>query len=94
MFRPLDVAALRARIDRISEIEFKSAPIPRVSRYPDIDAVQVVAYHRLVRFRDLIDAVVGNGNRFWNVHRNPAWARDFMDFQLTEEASVSSQFTL
>ena len=94
MFRPLDAVAVKERVDRISEIEFTSPPIPRVSRYPDLESVQIIAYHRLVRFRDLIDTIVGDGNRFWNVHRNPTWARDFMDFQLTEEASLRSQFTL
>lgn len=93
-FRPLDVAALRARIDRISDIEFGSPPIPCVSRYPDVESVQIVAYHRLVRFRDLLDAIMGSENRFWNVHRNPAWARDYMDFQLTEEETLRSQFIL
>ena len=94
MFRPLDAGALKIRIDRVSEIEFSSPPIPRVSRYPDIEAVQIMAYHRVVRFRDLVDTIIGDGNRFWNVHRNPPWARDFMDFQLTEEETLHSQFTL
>lgn len=93
-FRPLDTIALRARIDRISDIEFSSPPIPRVSKYPDVESVQIVAYHRLVRFRDLLDTIIGNENRFWNVQRNPAWARDFMDFQLTEEETLRSQFIL
>jgi len=94
IFRPLNAETLRSRIDRISEIPFTSPPIPRVSRYPDVESVQIIAYHRLVRFRDLVDSVVGNGNRFWNVHRNPTWARDYMDFQLTEELELRSQFTL
>jgi hypothetical protein len=94
VFRPLDGVSLKTRVDRISEIEFTSPPIPRVSRYPDIESVQIIAYHRLVRFRDLVDAILGDQNRFWNVHRNPTWAREFMDFQLTEEATLRSQFTL
>jgi hypothetical protein len=94
VFRPLDAIALKTRIERISEIEFTAPPIPRVSRYPDLEFVQIIAYHRLVRFRDLVDTIVGNGNRFWNVHRSPAWARDFMDFQLTEAETLRSQFTL
>jgi hypothetical protein len=94
IFQPLDAVALRARIDRISDIEFGSPPVPRVSRYPDIEAVQIIAYHRLVRFRDLIDTVIGTGNRFWDVHRDPTWARKFMDFQLTEQETLRSQFTL
>jgi hypothetical protein len=94
VFRPLDAAALKIRIDRISEIEITSPPIPKVSRYPDVESVQIIAYHRLVRFRDLVDTILGNSNRFWNVHRSPPWARDFMDFQLTEEATWRSRFTL
>ena len=93
-FRPLDKDALKSRIDRISEIEFSAPPIPQVSRYPDIEAVQIVAYHRLVRFRDLLDAILGDKNRFWNIHRIPSWAREFMDFQLTPEGTLRSQFTL
>jgi hypothetical protein len=83
-FKPLDAVELRDRIDRLSEIEFKAPPIPQVDLYPDILSVQIIAYHRLVRFRDLIDFIVGDNNRFWKVHRTPPWARDFMDFQLTE----------
>jgi hypothetical protein len=94
VFRPLNAEAVTTRIHRISEIEFTSPPIPRVSKCPDLESVQIIAYHRLVRFRDFVDAIVGNKNRFWNVHRNPTWARDFMDFQLTEEPTLRSQFTL
>jgi hypothetical protein len=94
MFRPLNAADVRTRIERISEIEFLAPPIPRVSLYPDLESVQIVAYHRLVRFRSLVDTVVGTENRFWKVQRNPPWARDFMDFQLTEEATLRSEFTV
>jgi len=94
VFRPLDAVSLRNRVNRISEIEITLPPIPRVSRCPDVESVQIIAYHRLIRFRDLVDTVIGNGNRFWNVYRNPAWAREFMDFQLTEEATLRSEFTL
>jgi hypothetical protein len=91
-FRPLDVAALRSRINRISEIEFATPPIPRAGLYPDIESVQIVAYHRLVRFRSFVDALVGDENRFWNVHRDPVWARDFLDYQLTEKETLKSQY--
>jgi hypothetical protein len=93
-FRPLDAVALRNRINRISEIEFSSPPIPRVSRYPDLESVQIIAYHRLVRFRDLVDTVIGTTNRFWSVHRSPTWATEFIDFQLTDEETLRSRFSL
>ncbi|HUL33753.1 MAG TPA: hypothetical protein VL128_07710 [Candidatus Eisenbacteria bacterium] len=94
VFSPLDGSSLRNRIERISEIEFASPPIPRVSRYPDTEFVQIIAYHRLVRFRNLLDAVLETRNRFWSVHRDPPWARGFVDYQLTEEATLRSRYTL
>jgi hypothetical protein len=94
VFRPLDARAVKNRIERISEIEFEAPPIPQVALHLDVQSAQIIAYHRLVRFRDLVDAIIGTGNRFWKVHRDPAWARDFMDFQLTEESTLRSEFTL
>ena len=91
-FRPLDAAALKNRVQRISEIQFSTPPIPRVEGYPDVESVQVVAYHRLVRFRDLVNNILGDSNRFWKTHRNPSWANDFMDYQLTEQATLRSQY--
>ena len=93
VFRPLSADEVKYRIARISEIEFIAPPIPAVSKYPDLESVQIVAYHRLVRFRDLVNAVIGGSNRLWNVYKDPMWARGFIDFQLTERASLESQFT-
>ncbi len=93
-FRPLDRQALRARIERISEIPFALPPIPDLSKFPDVDSVQIVAYHRIVRFRDLVDAILAGKNRFWDVHRSPSWATEFMDFQLTEGRTLHSEFVL
>jgi hypothetical protein len=93
-FRPLDKDALKARIERISEIPFALPPIPQVTKFPDVDSVQIVAYHRIVRFRDLVDAIQGGRNRFWDVHRNPSWAAEFMDFQLSEGRTLHSEFTV
>jgi hypothetical protein len=93
-FKPLDKEALRIRIDRISEIPFDAPPAPQVAKYPDVDAVQIIAYHRLVRFRAFVDAILGGDNAFWTVYRNPAWAIEFMDFQLTKGQTLHSEFTL
>jgi hypothetical protein len=83
-FHPLDRAQVRQRIQKISSIEFTAPPIPSVSRYPDVESVQVVAYHRLVRFRELLDEILVGDNNFWTVHRNPPWARDLIDYQLVD----------
>lgn len=81
-FRPLGRDEVVQRIHRISNIEIFAPPIPSIGKYPDVESVQLIAYHRLVRFRDLLDAILGGGNRFWSVNRDPAWARDFIDYQL------------
>jgi hypothetical protein len=97
-FRPLDENDVRNRIERISDIEVRAPIIPNAKVYPAIESVQIIAYHRvvsyLIRFRELVDAVIGTQNNFWNVHRDPSWARAFMDFQVTEEPTLRSAFTL
>ncbi len=81
-FQPLDKDALKNRIDHISKMVFQAPPIPKVSNFPDVESVQLIAYHRLISFRKLLDEVLGSSNRFWNVHRNPPFATQFMNFQL------------
>jgi len=96
VFRPLDKETLKIRIKKISEIPFASPPTPSVKEggIPDVDNVQVVAYHRVVRFREFLDAILVGRNRFWDVHRNPSWAIEFMDFQLVEGRTLHSEFTV
>jgi len=89
-FNPLDSVALQNRVKYISQIPFSTPPIPRRSKFPDVESVQIVAYHRLVRFRQFVDEIAGGSNRFWRVHRNPSWARGFIDFQLIEQGGLRS----
>jgi hypothetical protein len=86
-FKPLNEEALKQRIEFISKIVFDSPPLPRLSAFPDVEYVQLIAYHRLVRFRRLLDELLGGTNRFWNVHRNPSFASGYIDFQLAERTS-------
>jgi hypothetical protein len=81
---------LRERITRISKIVFSAPPIPRRSKFPDLDSVQVVAYHRLVAFRTFLDEVLSGTHRFWKIHRTPSWAANFTDFQLTTQDGLGS----
>lgn len=90
IFRSLDSPTLRSRIQFISDIQFSTPPIPKKSRAPDVESVQVIAYHRIVTFRRFLDEVLGGTNRFWSVHRNPAWASGMMDFQLTEQGALTA----
>jgi len=89
-FSPMTEAELIERINHISQIQFDQSQLPSVEKFPDLDNVQIVAYHRLVRVRALIDDVVGPNNRFWKVHRNPTWARGFMDFQVNSATPLQA----
>jgi hypothetical protein len=86
----IQVDDIKDRIRRISQIPFDDPPIPRLQQFPAVESVQIVAYHRLVRFRQLLDEALEGKNRFWNVHREPPWVRDLMDFQLTEQGGLRS----
>jgi hypothetical protein len=87
-FNPLDKEALKNRVDHISKIVFQTPPVPKVSKFPDVESVQLIAYHRLITFRKMLDEVLGGSNRFWNVHRNPSFAAPFMNFQLTSPDGI------
>ncbi len=88
-FHPLDENTMKNRINFLSNIALTDIPIPRRSKFPDTETVQLIAYHRLVSFRKILDEILGNSNRFWNVHRNPTFATNFLDFQLAERVNVS-----
>lgn len=87
-FRPLDESVLRNRIEQISGIELSSVPIPDRRKYPDVEAVQLVAYHRITKFRSFLDGILAGGNRFWSVHRNPSWCANLLDFQVVRPTFV------
>jgi hypothetical protein len=89
-FRALDEQSMRDRVQFISEIPFDDPPIPSKDAWPDLVSVQIVAYHRVVAFRRLVDEVLGGGNRFWQVQRSPAWVQGIIDFLLTEQAGLRS----
>jgi len=88
-FTPLDKEALKIRIQYISKIVFDAPPLPRFSEFPDLEFVQLIAYHRIIKFRRLLDEVLGGKNRFWMVHRTPSFASQYMDFQLAEGVGLS-----
>jgi len=83
VFRPLGEEELKSRIDFLSKIELLAVPIPRKNKYPDVESVQLVSYHRIVRFRRLLDECLGGSNMFWNTHRTPSWCAGYVSFQVT-----------
>lgn len=84
VFTPLSAEFLERRIERIAAVEFSSVPIPSADRFPDTLSVQLVAYHRIVRFRRFLDQTLGSTNRFWNVQRNPSWCSSAMTFSVVD----------
>jgi hypothetical protein len=88
-FTVLDEGALRERVDKISKIVIDAAPLPRLSKFPDVEFVQLIAYHRIIRFRSLLDEVLGDTSAFWTEHRSPSFAARYMDFQLVEGAGLA-----
>jgi len=88
-FKTLDNQTLKDRVEYISKIVFDAPPLPRFNKFPDVEYVQLIAYHRIVYFRRLLDEALGAKNRSWNVYRNPPFASGIMDFQLTEGTGLA-----
>lgn len=85
IFHPLDETYLKQRVRKISTISFSDAPIPKVDSFPDIDNVQLIAYHRMIRYREFLDEILGaSSNRFWKVQRIPNWCTAYMNFQIVK----------
>jgi hypothetical protein len=92
-FQPLETQALKDRVERISNMPFLPVPVPRIdidpeAFAPDIDSVQIIAYHRLVKFRRLLDEGCLD-NEFWRGQRSPAWSSTLMNFSVVESASLA-----
>jgi hypothetical protein len=88
VFHTLDRVELKERVVMISQIEFQDPPIPDIDRFLDLESVQIMAYHRMVRYRQFLDEALGGTNRFWNVHRNPNFASNMINFQLIESRGL------
>lgn len=88
-FQILDEVYLKERVEKIASVELSDAPIPMTGSYPDIENVQLVAYHRMVKFRRLVDEVLGGANRFWSVQRCPGWSQRYLDYQIIEAKYTS-----
>lgn len=83
VFKPLDDETLRRRIFKLSSIEINDPPIPNVNRFPDLDSVQLIAYHRILKYRAFLDEILSTTKGFWAQHRNPTWRPKYLDFQAT-----------
>jgi hypothetical protein len=72
-------------IQKISGIRLESVGKPEVEKYPDLETLQVLAFHRILAFQTFIDDRVTN-NPFWRTHREPTWCKDIMAFQTPDLA--------
>jgi hypothetical protein len=81
-FRPLDDEALRTRIYKISSMEITDPQVPNVDNFPDLDNVQLIAYHRILKYRSFLDHILSSNNQFWTMQRNPTWKPQYFDFQI------------
>ncbi len=86
--RVLSIDVIRTRIEKISQIEITEPPIPHRDKFPDLDAVHILAYHRIAIFREYLDEVLGPSHRYWGVQRDPPWARALVDYQRTPIAHL------
>lgn len=85
-FTPLDKDELISRIERISKLPLDSVPIPKKEDFPDVNKVQLIAYCRIIIFRNYLDEILQNDNQYWKSHRNPSWCREYIDFQKTNSS--------
>lgn len=92
-FKVLDALETKRRIDQISKAAVTTPPIPKREDFPDLDSVQIVAYHRIVRFRQLLDETLPIKARFWQGNRLPAFASNFMSYQLVEAPGLADTYT-
>jgi hypothetical protein len=90
IFKPLDKEQLKARIEIVSKFELPDVLIPRIEKFPDVDRVQLIAYHRIVRYRKILDECVDSRNKVWKMHRSPEWCKDFVKFQATPISPMQS----
>jgi hypothetical protein len=89
-FVPLDEEQLQRRIRAISAFDMAVPPTPPAENSLNVDTVQILAYLRLARLRQHLDAFVTTNSTYWNTYRSPSWATQFMSFQAGPSRDLSS----
>jgi hypothetical protein len=82
---PPPISEISMDVQKISGIRLDSVGKPEVEKYPDLETLQVLAFHRILAFQTFIDDRVTN-NPFWRTHREPMWCKDIMLFQTPDLA--------
>lgn len=89
-FEPVNEGYLKTRIEQLSGLVTDSPALPDHNKYPDLDAVHLIAYARIVEFRTCMDNLVGANHKYWAYFREPSWFAKYMDYQVPESASTLS----
>lgn len=89
-FVPLDLLErdhIKETVERISRIRVNSITNTAIELgvYPDVKTVQILAYQRIIAYRDFFDQKLSD-NRFWQAHRTPNWCRDTMLYQVETQS--------
>lgn len=85
-FTPLSEDYLITRISYIAESITETPSLPNEFKYPDLDAVQLIAYARLITFRRFMDTILLSkiNSNFWAYQRNPEWCSKYINYQAPE----------
>jgi hypothetical protein len=75
-------------IRKISRINRHSVTSPDREDFPDLQNVQILAYQRLVTYREYMDKKLGD-NKFWRTHRDPLWCKDLIRYYLQDDTTES-----
>lgn len=75
------------QISRVHRYGNPEAPAPQRKKFPDILTVQILAFQRIVTFREIFDKKYPK-NRFWKTHRNPLWCEKIMSFDIADDGAI------
>lgn len=80
VFNPLNEEELKKRLSMLSTMEINDIPVPDVYKFPDIDAVQLLAYHRILKYRSLLDEILPSKHKYWSIQRSPTFCPEYFNF--------------
>ncbi len=92
-YEPLEKKRLRAELINLARTALDgeaSIMIPDRDQYPQMSLVLSLAYLRIYRFREYLDAALTGGGRFWRRHRVPSWCTDVFVFPARPAAGLPS----
>ena len=77
------VIGLITEAGELSEAITETPSLARAGHFPDVDAVQIIAYARLIKYRRLLDNLLDQ-NKYWSRNRTPVWCAKYVNYQAPE----------